>query len=254
MGTPEFSVPALMRLIANDMCDVSLVVTQPDRPAGRGKRLMSPAIKVTSDALGVKVVQTATLRDSGVRQRIIELEPDLIVVAAFGMILGRWILELPRYGCVNLHASILPKYRGANPIASAIAEGDDITGVSLMRMDRGLDTGPVYATAEVAISETDTTESLTPKLADAAGDLLIEHLPGLLQGDLHPVPQGEGATLTRMMSKNDGWLDYARPAVELERQVRAMWSWPRAWTTNDDGERIQIHSADVLQEAVGKPG
>jgi methionyl-tRNA formyltransferase len=189
-----------------------------------------------------------------VRQQIIDLKPDLIVVAAFGMILGKWILELPVRGCANLHASLLPRYRGANPIASAIAEGEDVTGVSLMLMDRGLDTGPVFATTRIAIEDDDTTESLTPKLATAAGDLLEDNLQALLNGSIEAVPQGAGATLTRMMTKADGWIDFSNSAAALERHIRAMWPWPRAWTTNDGHVRIQVHAADVSAEVVGGPG
>lgn len=254
MGTPDFAVPALERLAASDAADVALVVTQPDRKAGRGKKMVSPAVKIAADRLERPVLQTGTLRDPEVRQKIIAIAPDLIVVAAFGMILGRWILELPAHGCVNLHASLLPKYRGANPIASAIAQGDDITGVTLMQMDRGLDTGGMYATVEVPITRVTTTESLTPQLAHAAGDLLVTNLDGLLNGMLSPEPQPDGASLTRQMTKDDGWLDFSRPAIELERHVRAMWSWPRAWTTSSDGERIQVHAADVDQGTAESPG
>jgi methionyl-tRNA formyltransferase len=254
MGTPDFAVPALERLAANGHCELALVVTQPDRPAGRGKKLVSPAVKITADELGLPTVQTTTLRDPDVRQQIIDLKPDLIIVAAFGMILGKWILELPVRGCVNLHASLLPRYRGASPIASAIAEGEDVTGVSLMLMDRGLDTGPVYATTRIAIEDDDTTELLTPKLATAAGDLLEDNLQALLNGSMEAVPQGAGATLTRMMTKADGWIDFSKPAIAIERHIRAMWPWPRAWTTNDEHVRIQVHAADVSAEAVGAPG
>lgn len=253
MGTPEFAVPALEQLAASGLCDVALVVTQPDRPAGRGKKLVSPAVKIAADRLELPVLQTATLRDQVVRERIIGVHPDLVVVAAFGMILGRWILELPPRGCVNLHASLLPKYRGANPIAAAIAMGEGQTGVSLMRMDRGLDTGPVYAMRSIEI-DSETTESLTPRLAALAGDLLMSHLEALLSGAIESAPQGEGATLTRLMTKDDGWLDFSRSAVELERHVRAMWPWPRAWTTGTDGTRIQIHAADVVRYEDLAPG
>ncbi|HWV22777.1 MAG TPA: methionyl-tRNA formyltransferase [Thermomicrobiales bacterium] len=254
MGTPDFAVPALGALASSGICDVALVVTQPDRRAGRGKNMVSPAVKVAADARGLPVLQTATLRHPEIRQRIVDLAPDLVVVAAFGMILGRWILELPPRGCVNLHASLLPKYRGANPIASAIAMGEAETGVSLMKMDRGLDTGPVYATVSLPILADDTTASLTSRLSSAAGDLLIDHLPDLLSGAIEAQDQGAGASLTRMMTKDDGWLDFARPAVELERQIRAMWPWPRAWTTDSKGERIQIHAATVGEMVDAAPG
>jgi methionyl-tRNA formyltransferase len=254
MGTPEFAVPALERLAAKGSVDVALVVTQPDRPAGRGRKLVSPAVKEAADRLGLPVLQTPTLRDPDVRARIVKLAPDLIVVAAFGMILGKWILTLPRRGCVNLHASLLPKYRGANPIATAIADGEAITGVSLMHMEAGLDTGAVYATVEVDITDEDTTESLTSRLADAAGELLVAHLAALIDGSLPAVPQGAGATLTRPMMKADGWLDFGRSAAELERRVRAVWPWPRAWTTGPGGSRIQIHAAGVHGGLAGEPG
>ena len=254
MGTPEFAVPALERLAAHDGTEPVLVVTQPDRPAGRGKRLVAPPVRVAADRLGLPVLQTPTLRDPEVRQRIIGLAPDLVVVAAFGMILGRWILELPVHGCVNLHASLLPRYRGASPIAAAIAEGEPVTGVSLMRMDRGLDTGPVYATIEVDIRDNDTTESLMRRLAGAAGELLVTHVTRLLSGSLEARPQGAGAALTRPMVKDDGWLDFSRAAVELERRVRAMWPWPRAWTTSEDGQRAQVHAAAVRAPVAAAPG
>lgn len=254
MGTPDFAVPALERLADSELCEVALVVTQPDRVAGRGKKLQSPAVKVAADRLGLPVLQTGTLRDPEVRQRITDARPDLIVVAAFGMILGSWILDLPTHGCVNLHASLLPKYRGANPIAAAIAMGERETGVTLMRMDRGLDTGPMYANVTIVVGDDDTTESLTPKLADVAGDLLIEHLGALLDGTAEPAPQPDGATLTRQMSKADGWIDWSRPADEIERHVRAMWSWPRAWTTAENGERIQVHRALVSDSVPGASG
>lgn len=254
MGTPNFAVPALERLAESDLCDVALVVTQPDRAAGRGKKLQSPPVKIAADERGLPVLQTGTLRDPEVRQRIIGIHPDLIVVAAFGMILGRWILELPARGCVNLHASLLPKYRGANPIAAAIAMGERETGVTLMRMDRGLDTGPMYAHVTIVIGEDDTTESLTPKLAEAAGDLLLEHFRALLDGTATTTPQPEGGTLTRQMTKADGWIDWTRPADEIERHIRAMWSWPRAWTTAESGDRIQVHRALVRESVPGVSG
>jgi methionyl-tRNA formyltransferase len=254
MGTPDFAVPALERLAATDGIDISLVVTQPDRPAGRGKKLAAPAVKLASERLDLPILQTPTLRDPDIRARIINRAPDLIVVAAFGMILGRWILSLPARGCVNLHASLLPKFRGANPIAATIAEGEHVTGVSLMHMDSGLDTGPVHALIEVDITSNDTTESLTPRLGAAAGELLSRQLGALLEGSLPAVPQGSGATLTRPMTKADGWLDFALPAVALERRVRAMWPWPRAWTTGADGARIQIHAASVTSHVSGAPG
>lgn len=254
MGTPDFAVPALERLAMAEDAELALVVTQPDRPSGRGKKMSSPAVKLAADRMGVPVLQTGTLRDLEIRQRIIDVRPDLIVVAAFGMVLGKWILELPIRGCVNLHASLLPKYRGANPIAAAIAQGERETGVSLMHMDRGLDTGPVYAMSRLEIEPDDTTESLTPKLAHVAGDLLHGNLAALLSGDLRAEPQRPGATLTRPMRKDDGWIDFSRPAVDISCHVRAMWPWPRAWSTTSDGTRIQIHEVAALSEPAVSAG
>lgn len=254
MGTPAFAVPALQRLARTGLCDLTMVVSQPDRPAGRGKKLTPPAVKLAAEELGLPVLQTQTLRDPDVRQRITDEKPDLIVVAAFGMILGRWILELPPRGCVNLHASLLPKYRGANPIAAAIAMGERETGVTLMGMDRGLDTGPMYASSSLDVAPGDTTESLTPRLADLAGELLQTNLGPLMDGSLEATPQGPGATLTRLMTKEDGWLDFSRPADELERHVRAVWPWPRAWTVLEDGSRMQVHVARVAEDFASTPG
>lgn len=254
MGTPAFAVPALDRLAQRDDVEVALVVTQPDRPAGRGRKLAPPPVKEAAGRLGLPVLQVSTLRDPDTRRRIADVAPDVVVVAAFGMILGKWILDLPVYGCLNLHASLLPKYRGANPIAAAIAEGERETGVTLMRMDRGLDTGPILASSGITISSSDTTESLTESLADLAAELLDRSLTEVVSGALMPQEQPAGATMTRPMTKNDGWLDLSRPAIGLESHVRAMWPWPRAWTTLEDGERLQVHAADVEQHVNLGPG
>lgn len=254
MGTPDFAVPALEMLASQDQIDLSLVVTQPDRPAGRGKRLVAPAVKDAALKLDLPLLQTDSLRHPEIKQRIIDEQPDLVVVAAFGMILGKWILELPRLGCVNLHASLLPKYRGASPISAAILAGEDVAGVTLMQMDRGLDTGPMLGTKSVEIDDDDTTESLTLKLAEVAAVLLESSLDDLLAGAIQPIHQPAGATETRQLSKDDGRIDWSKSAVEIERHIRAMWSWPRAWTVLSDDSRMQIHSARVAQDASLPPG
>ncbi len=254
MGTPEFAVPSLQALANRDDVELVLAVTQPDRPAGRGKKLAPPPVKDAAQAAGIPVLQTDSLRHADVKQRIIAAQPDLIVVAAFGMILGKWILELPKLGCVNLHASLLPKYRGASPISAAILAGDDVTGVTLMQMDRGLDTGDMLASIEVPIQPDDTTESLTPKLAGAGAALLDRHLPALLRGEITPVPQPEGASETRQLTKEDGRIDWNQPAAVIERQVRAMWSWPRAFTELADSTRMQVHRSSVTADPETTPG
>jgi methionyl-tRNA formyltransferase len=181
----------------------------------------------------------------------VDAAPELIVVAAFGLILGTSVLELPRLGCLNLHASLLPRYRGASPISAAILNGDPETGVTLMRMERGLDTGPMLAQDRLAIQPDDTTDSLTTRLSHVAANLVVPSLPAVENGTLIPVPQPDGATLTRPLVKADGWIDWSRPAIEIERRVRAMWSWPRAWTTLPDGTVVQVHHALVDS---GEPG
>lgn len=252
MGTPDFAVPALRALAVHETSDLVLVVTQPDRPAGRGRKLTPPPVKVAADELGIPVLQTSTLRDPAAREQIVATKPDLIVVAAFGMILGKWILDLPSRGCVNLHASILPAYRGANPISSAIYQGDTETGVTLMQMDRGLDTGDILDIVRTPISSKDKTDALTERLATLAAAQLTKHLDALLVGAMHPTPQPSGATLTRQLTKADGWIDWNRSATEIEQQIRAMWPWPRTWTTLPDGTLLQIHGADVMTQIDGK--
>jgi methionyl-tRNA formyltransferase len=245
MGTPDYAVPALESLAIDSRVDLALVVTQPDRPQGRGRKLHSPPVKLAADRLQLPTLQLDSLKSIETREQLATIQPDLIVVAAFGIILGPKTLAIPRLGCVNLHASLLPKYRGANPIAAAISQGEQETGVTLMQMDRGLDTGPMLARRSIRISPSDTTESLTTSLAEVGADLLRDSLDCLLKGSLTPNAQGTGATLTRPMTKNDGWIDWSRPAIELERHVRAMTPWPRAWTTFADGSRVQVLSATV---------
>lgn len=255
MGTPDFACPALHMLVARDDVEVALVVTQPDRPAGRGRQLQASPVKRLAESFGVPVYQPDSLRSAGQRQPIMDLHPDLIVVAAYGLILGRSILELPTHGCVNLHASILPRYRGASPITAAILNGDRETGVTLMRMERGLDTGPMFAVARLEIGARDTTASLTDHLSVLAGEFLIRKIDDVLNDSLEAVSQPRGGSLTRPLVKGDGWIDWARPALDIERQVRAMWAWPRASTSLPDGSTFQIHMAsldEVIDDA--QPG
>jgi methionyl-tRNA formyltransferase len=245
MGTPDYACPPLETLARAAGVEVALVVTQPDRSAGRGRKLLAPPVKVAAEQLGLPVYQAATLKTAELRQPIVDARPDLIVVAAFGLILGRSILELPSLGCINLHASLLPRYRGAAPISAAILRGDPTTGVTLMGMERGLDTGPIHATMDVDIHQFDTTESLTDRLAIVAADLLAEHMEELLDGSSSSTPQPPGATLTRPLVKADGWIDWTASAEQIEHHVRAMWPWPRAWTTLPSGEPFQIHAASI---------
>lgn len=244
-GTPDYAVPALRALASDPRVRIELVVSQPDRPAGRGRKRTAPPVSLAAESLGLPVYRPETLRTAADRAPIAALDADLFVVAAFGKIFGPRLLSLPKLGAVNLHASILPDYRGANPIACAILEGAFRTGVTLMQMDTGLDTGPILAQQSLDILPADTTASLTPKLAQLGADLLIASLDELLAGALAPVPQDDTlATMTRPMVKADGWIDWTQSARFIERQVRAMWDWPRAWTTLR-GTPLQLHQVEV---------
>lgn len=248
MGTPEFAVPAL-RVTADRMpTDQVLVVTQPDRVAGRGRRLQAPPVKTEALELGLDVLQVSTMRDPDVRRRLESFSPDLIVVAAFGLILPKWVLRLQGRGCVNLHASKLPRFRGASPIAAAILCGDDHTGVALMQMEAGLDTGAVYAFDQVDIAASDTTETLTERLGEIGASLLDRHLDALLAGELEARPQRGRIVETKKIVKAHGAIDWTAPASRIERHIRAMWPWPRSWTIGAADTRLQVHAADVVRD------
>lgn len=247
MGTPDFAVPALRMLSDRIPRDQLLVVTQPDRASGRGRHLQSPPVKQFADERGIAAEQAETLRDPDVRERMTSFAPDLIVVAAFALLLPTWVLDLPTFGCVNLHASLLPRFRGASPIPAAIATGDETTGITLMKMERGLDTGAVYAMQDEIIRPKDTTASLTARLAEVAGEVLHHHLDGLLKADIVATPQRGQVVETRKITKAHGAIDWTWSAARIERHVRAMWPWPRAWTTIQDGMRLQVHESSVLE-------
>jgi len=256
MGSPEFSVPSLQALSAH--YNVVGVVTQPDRPAGRGQTLTPPPVKVLAQQLGLPTIQPQKLRLPEAMQQLREWKPDLIVVTAFGQILRQEVLDLPTYGCVNVHASLLPRWRGAAPIHAAILHGDQQTGVTIMRMDAGVDTGPLISQRPTAIAPGETALSLSVRLAVLGADLLVESLPGYLGGELAPQPQdGSLATYAPMLKKEDGELDFKLSAVELERKVRAFQPWPGAFTSWQGGP-LKVHKArcvfDPQVEAGLSPG
>ena len=252
-GTPAYAEPALRRLAGDDRFDIRLVVTQPDRPAGRGHRLVAPAVKVVGEELALPVYQPATLRDEASRAPLVAADADVFVVAAYGLIFGRKTLAIPRRGCLNLHASILPAYRGAAPIPAAILRGDAETGVTLMEMEIGLDTGRIVDIARTPIHLDDTTATLTERLGRVGGGLVADALPSWFTGDLVSAAQPDGASSVRMLTKADGGIDWVRTAVEIKRHVRAMWPWPRAWTQVGDVV-IQIHAASAAEAAGLRPG
>jgi len=250
-GTPPFAVPALRACL--ELGEVVAVVTQPDRPRGRGQHLSPPAVKEEAERAGVPVLQPPRLKGTDFADRLSALRPDLGMVAAYGRILPPEVLAAPRLGCVNVHASLLPRWRGAAPIQWAIASGDAETGVCLMQMEAGLDTGPVLAVRRTPILPTDTSETLHARLAELGGELVRQELPRLLAGALTPRPQpSEGVTLARMVEKEDGRIDWTRPAIELERRVRAFDPWPGLWT-DVRGDRLRIWRAEVAPGA-GAPG
>ncbi|HFD39382.1 MAG TPA: methionyl-tRNA formyltransferase [Anaerolineae bacterium] len=254
MGTPSFAVPSLRALAAHHR--VVGVVTQPDRRAGRGRRLVLPPVKEAALELGLPVFQPPTLRTAEAVQRLAAWQPEVIVVAAFGQILRPPVLELPPHGCLNVHASLLPRWRGASPVAAAILAGETVTGVSLMLMDEGMDSGPILAQWACPIAPEDTTGTLTGRLAEMGAQLLIETLPGWLEGGVQAQPQDdEQATYCRLLRKEDGRLDWSRPAAYLERQVRACDPWPGAFTTWQ-GRRLKVLRARLRPEvqAKGPPG
>lgn len=251
-GTPEFAARALDALATFD-CDIPLVLTQPDRPAGRGMKLMPSPVKQRALAHGLTVAQPDTLKTPELRAPLVEAAPDLLVVVAYGLLLPRAVLDIPRLGCINIHASLLPRWRGAAPIHRAIEAGDARTGITLMQMDEGLDTGPMLAERTVDIAADDTTATLHDRLASTGAQLLIDTLPALLAGRVTAVPQpADGACYAAKIGKAEAALDFRRPAVELGRAIRAFNPFPGALMTVD-GTPIKLWQARV-EPASGEPG
>ncbi len=239
MGTPEFAVPSLAALLGGRY-EVVGVLTREDRPAGRGQRLEESPIKQLAKTHGLVVQQPRTLRAAEAQAALAALAPEVIVVAAYGLILPREVLDLPRFGCVNVHGSVLPRWRGAAPIAAAILAGDVETGVSIMLMDDGVDTGPTLSAAYLPIDPDDTAGTLTDRLARLGADLLVRTLPRWVAGDLRPQPQsGEGATCAPRILKEDGRIRWSEPAVLIERRVRAYQPWPSAYT-GWHGQQVKV--------------
>jgi len=247
MGSPEFAVPTLNSLAKQH--NLVGIITQPDRPAGRGRTLTPPPVKILAQDLGLPFFQPIKLRQPEVMEQLHQWAPDIIVVAAFGQILRKEILDLPPYGCINVHASLLPRWRGAAPINAAILNGDDVTGATIMRMDAGIDTGPILSQRSELIRPNDTTAILSRRLAEIGARLLIETLPGYLNGEIHPYPQDDTrATYAPMLRKDDGALDFEQTASALERRVRAFQPWPGAYM-EWSGNMLKVMSAKVVETA-----
>jgi methionyl-tRNA formyltransferase len=249
-GTPEFAVPTLKALIAAGH-ELALVVSQPDRPAGREHQIAPTPVKRTALSAGLPVVQPGKIRSNEeFRAQLEAARPDAIVVVAYGRIIPPWMLALPRLGCVNLHASLLPKYRGAAPIQWAVAMGDAVTGNTTMLLEEGLDTGPILMQQTRQIGPEQTAAELFPILAEAGAPLVVETLEGLAKGTVHAQPQNhEGATYAPMLKRDDGWMDFAaRTAAELYNRWRGFQPWPGAFTTLN-GKKLIVHRMALAHEA-----
>ena len=256
-GTPEFALVSLQALVGAGN-NVVAVYTQPDRPAGRGRKLTASSVKRYAMERGIRVMQPASLRDDAAARDLEALNPDVLIVAAYGLILPQNILDVPQFGCLNVHASVLPRWRGAAPIQAAILAGDESTGVSLMRMTAGLDCGPVYCDSRIAIGEHETAGELHDRLAALGGELLVARLASILDGDLTATEQDESlATYAAKISKQDAELDWSLPADELQRRIRAYNPAPGSYffaESNTESLRIKVWQASAVPELDEVPG
>jgi len=250
-GTPQFAVPTLEKLVKSGL-QVSLVVTQPDRMRGRGLELTSSPVKHWALSFGLPIVQPDKIKNNeDLRSQLTQLHPDAIVVVGYGRIIPEWMIKLPKFGNLNLHASLLPKYRGAAPIQWAIAMGERVTGVTTMRIDAGLDTGDILLQREVAISERDTSVTLAPRLAMVGAELMADTLNGLQGGTINPRPQDDShASLAPILKREDGLIDFRRTATETLNRLKAFQPWPGAYTFFR-GKTLQVHDAGVAETVPG---
>ena len=252
-GTPDFAVASLKALVEAGITPIA-VLTQPDRPAGRGKRLSASPVKQFAEELGIPVLQPGTLRDASVVAELEAMQPDLMVVAAYGLILPQNVLDIPRAGCLNVHASLLPRWRGAAPIQAALLAGDEKTGVCLMSIEAGLDTGPVYSSDAVTINDGETAGELHDRLAKLGGRVLARHVKEVAAGKLEAIAQDDSlATYAGKIATADAAIDWRRTAREIARQVRAFNPVPGAWFMHGD-ERIKCWRAKPVAGVDAPPG
>ena len=252
-GTPDFSVPPLRALLASEHHVVG-VYTQPDRPAGRGRKLSPSPVKEVAQDAGIPVYQPANFKDSAAVEELESLHADLMVVVAYGLLLPKAVLAAPRLGCINVHASVLPRWRGAAPIQRAVLAGDTSSGVTIMQMEEGLDTGPMYLIEEVVLAENETGGSLHDRLSMLGAEALMKALPGILDGSSIPVPQNDALSCyAKKLDKAEAWIDWSRPAIEIERQIRAFNPWPVAQTRYEDSN-MRIWRAHAIRGVDGTPG
>lgn len=255
MGTPDFSVPVLQGLIDSAEHTVTAVITQPDKARGRSGKLVFTPVKEVAVANDIPVFTPKRIKDEEVVEQLRQIPCDVMVVVAFGQILSKEILEIPPYGCINVHASLLPRWRGAAPMQWAILEGDATTGITTMQMDEGLDTGDMLLKKEIEIHPEETGESLHDRLAELGSDLLLETLRQVEEGTLIPIPQkDENSCYAKMLTKDLGRLDMNEDAKKLERYIRGLNSWPSAYT-GYQGKILKIWRAEVIQQETGEaPG
>lgn len=255
-GTPQFAVPTLKTLLDAGH-DVPLVVTQPDRPSGRGMQLLAPPVKQAALDVGLSVTQPEKIKNNiEFRAQLEAIQPYAIIVVAYGRIIPKWMLDLPRYGNINLHASLLPKYRGAAPIQWAVANGEPVTGATTMRIDEGLDTGDMLLQRELVIAPDQTAEDIFPLLAAMGAPLMVETLEGLEAGTIAVKKQDSAyASLAPILKREDGHIDFARTAMEIYNRWRGFQPWPGAWTTVR-GKKLTLHQLVVSPSAPqrGEPG
>jgi methionyl-tRNA formyltransferase len=252
MGTPDFAVPPLKALLQSGY-RVIAVVTQPDRPKGRGRKLTPPPVKTVARDYGIPVLQPDTVHTDAFHQRLAKFSPDLFVVVAFGQILPQSLLKIPGMGAINVHASLLPRYRGAAPIQWAIINGDRETGVTTMMMDKGMDTGDILLTGKTAIGEKETATDLHDRLSQMGAGTLIRTLAKLQDGSLTRTPQDPArATYAPMLKKKDGEIDWSQPAARIQCQIRGMTPWPGAFTFSE-GMRLKIFQSRVMEREISVP-
>ena len=250
MGTPDFAVPVLEKLSGN--FKIAGVITQPDRPSGRGRKLIPSAVKVCAESLNLELFQPENVNSKSTLEKINNWKPDLIAVAAFGQILSPKLLALPKYGCLNIHASLLPHWRGASPINAAILNGDLNSGVTIMKMAEGLDDGPILAQESTPIQPRETAGSLSERLSSMGADLLVKTIPPFISGEILSIEQDHSkSTYSYMLKRKDGLLDFHQKAGDLARQVRAFSPWPGTFTIWND-QRLIIHLAHAI--SVTSPG
>ncbi len=252
-GTPAFAIPALENLLQG--CEeVVAVVTQPDREKGRGRKVVPSPVRELTLQQGLPVFQPGKVKEEAFKEKIKDLQPDLFVVVAYGQILPKSLLEIPKHGAVNVHASLLPKYRGAAPIPWAILNGEKGTGITTMMMDEGMDTGDILLQTEIPIRDDETSETLHDRLALVGAQLLLETVKGMKAGSVHPIPQDHSkATYASPLKKEDGKIDWSKEAKEIDRQVRALNPWPGAFT-EWNGQLLKIYKGEVREEMSKREG